>query len=363
MRIVSLLPAATEILAALGLTDQLVGISHECQYPPEVRGKPVVMRGALPFAEMSQAEIDAEVTRRLREGEPIYEIDVELLRSLAPDLIITQELCEVCAASPRDLAAALTALERRPQVLQLTPRNLAGILANIIEVGEATGRRDAAGALVASLRARIDAVTARAATAQTRPRLFCMEWLDPPYCSGHWVPEMVELCHADDALSRKGSDSVRVPWQAVLEWAPEVLIVMPCGFDLEAVQRQAEMLPSLPGWADIPAVRARRVYAADANAYFARPGPRVADGIELLAHLIHPDLFAWNGAEDAYAPLRTKSCARCDAPFLCRPAAGCWCEAVALPAVAAERLRSDYDDCLCPDCLRASAAAPAALPI
>jgi iron complex transport system substrate-binding protein len=355
MRIVSLLPAATEILYALGLEDALVGVSHECAYPPAVRGKPVVMHGVVPTETMTQAQIDLEVTRRLHAGEPLYEMDVEALSALAPDLVITQELCEVCAASPRDLAGALAVLARRPQVLQLTPRSLDGILENIREVGAATGRAAAAEALAASCAARIAAVGARAALATERPRVFCMEWLEPPYCSGHWVPEMVELGGGVDALSRKGTDSVRVPWEAVLDWAPEVLVVMPCGYGLEAVQRQAEMLPALPGWTDLPAVRDGRVFAVDADAYFARPGPRIVEGLELMAHLIQPQLFGWSGEAGAFAQLRTKSCARCEAPFACRPAPGCWCEGVGLPAGTAARLCGAFEDCLCPGCLGALA--------
>lgn len=356
MRIVSLLPAATEMLYAIGLQDQLVGVSHECIYPPLARQKPVVMRGVLPIEQMTQAEIDAEVTRRLHAGEPIYEVDAERLAELEPDLVVTQELCEVCAASPRDLAGALATLERRPQVLQLTPRSLTEVLGNIRELGASTGRAAAAAEVVAECETRIEGVRARAA-ASPRPRVFCMEWLDPPYCSGHWVPEMVEIAGGVDELSRKGTDSVRVPWEAVLEWAPEVLVVMPCGYSLDAIQRHAEMLPALPGWADLPAVRAGRVFAADASAYFACPGPRLVDGAELLAHLIHPELFDWKGPADAFAPLRTKACAHCDAPFLCRPAPGCWCEAEPLPAGTAARLCGLYEDCLCPRCLAPAVAA------
>ncbi|MDB5447228.1 MAG: Iron complex transport system substrate-binding protein [Phenylobacterium sp.] len=363
MRIVSLLPAATEMVCALGLADQLVGVSHECAYPAEVVGKPVVLRGVLATQEMSQAEIDAEVTRRLRAGEPIYEVDAEQLAALEPDLVITQELCEVCAASPKDLAGALAGLVRRPQVLQLTPHSLAEIFQNLGQIGSATGREAQAAALAADCEARIKAVRARAAQARRRPRVFCMEWLDPPYCSGHWVPEMVELCHAEDQLSRKGTDSVRVPWAAVLDWAPELLVVMPCGYGLEAVQRQAEALPKLPGWAALPAVQAGRVYAADADALFARPGPRVVEGLELLAHLIHPELFAWTGDPGAFARLRTKACARCQASFLCRPAPGCWCEGVSLPQGTAGALCGAYADCLCPACLEPVAAELTPAPI
>lgn len=356
MRIVSLLPAATEMVYALGLEAELVGVSHECAFPPAARDKPVVMAGVLPTATMTQADIDAEVTRRLHAGEPLYEIDLERLSELAPDLVITQELCEVCAASPRDLAGALAVLAQRPQVLQLTPRCLDDVLENIRQVGAATGREAAAEAVAGACAARIEAVRARAAQATRRPRVFCMEWLEPPYCSGHWVPEMVELCHGIDSLSRKGTDSVRVPWAAVLDWAPEVLVVMPCGYGLEAVQRHAQMLPTLPGWMDLPAVQSGRVFAVDADAYFARPGPRVAEGLELMAHLVHPDLFGWNGPAGAYEHIRTKTCGGCGQPFSCRPALGCWCEGVSLPQGAAGQLCGAYEDCLCPGCLAEAAA-------
>lgn len=351
MRIVSLLPAGTEMVCALGLGEALVGVSHECAFPPQVAGKPVVMRGLVPTEQMSQAEIDAEVTRRLHVGEPIYEVDGEALERLSPDLLITQELCEVCAASPKDLAAVLASLAKRPEVLQLTPRSLGDILQNLADLGQATGRRAEAERLIASLEARIKAVRAGALQAERQPRVFCMEWLDPPYCSGHWVPEMVSICNAVDALSKMGTDSVRVPWQAVLDWAPEMLLVMPCGYDLEGVIQRAEALPRLPGWQELPAVAQGRVFAVDANSYFACPGPRVVDGLELLAHLIRPEQFTWSGPSNAFSPLRTKACSRCAAPFLCRPEPGCWCEAAALPAGAAERLCQAYGDCLCPDCL------------
>jgi iron complex transport system substrate-binding protein len=357
MRIVSLLPAGAEIVCALGLGEALVGVSHECAYPPQVIGKPAVTRGLLPVETMTQAQIDAEMSRRLAAGEPIYEVDGELLARLAPDLVITQDLCEVCAASPKDLSAALAGLARRPRVLQLTPHSLDDILGDIVTVGEAAGRPEAAAVLVQALRARIEAVRTAAARAARRPRVFCMEWIDPPYGSGHWVPEMVEICGGIDALSRRGEDSVRIPWSAVLDWAPEVLVVMACGYGLEAAVGQAQALPTLPGWADLPAVRQGRAHVVDANSYFACPGPRVVDGLELLASLVHPDLFAWSGPQGAVSPLRTKACARCGGSFSCRPEPGCWCEAEPLPAGTAKALGRTYADCLCPRCLPAAARA------
>ena len=298
--IVSFLPSATEMACALGLSDQLVGITHECDYPPEIKGKPVVVRNALPIEKMTQGEIDTAVAELLREGNSLYEVDERLLQELAPDLILTQDLCQVCAPSGNEVSQALNMLMKKPQILWLTPNSLEQIAANIRELGEATGRTKEAGELITSGRARLEAISAVTRNLPHRPRVFCMEWLDPVYCSGHWVPEMVRVAGGIDAISREGKDSVRIPWEDVAEWAPEVLIITPCGFNLEQVIEQSHRLVNHFGWLDLPAVRQGRVYAVDANSYFARPGPRVVDGTELLAHLIHPELFAWNGPASAY---------------------------------------------------------------
>jgi iron complex transport system substrate-binding protein len=298
--IVSFLPSATEMACALGLADQLVGITHECDYPPEIKGKAVVVRNALPIEKMTQSEIDTAVAQRLREGNSLYEVDERLLQELAPDLILTQDLCQVCAPSGNEVSQALNMLLKKPQILWLTPNSLEQIAANIRELGEATGRGKEARELIASGRARLEAISAVTRNLPHRPRVFCMEWLDPVYCSGHWVPEMVRVAGGIDAISREGMDSVRIPWEDVVKWAPEVLIITPCGFNLEQVIEQSHRLLNYSGWLDLPAVRQGRVYAVDANSYFARPGPRVVDGTELLAHLIHPELFAWNGPASAY---------------------------------------------------------------
>jgi iron complex transport system substrate-binding protein len=302
-QIVSFLPSATEMACALGLSDQLVGITHECDYPPEVAGKPVVVRNALPIETMSQPQVDSAVAQRMRDGLSLYEVDENLLKELAPDLILTQDLCQVCAPSGNEVSQAVNLLPKKPQILWLTPTSLAEIFANVRELGEATGRAKEAEELIAAGRARLERTAAMTRNLSHRPRVFCMEWLDPVYCSGHWVPEMVKLAGGVDELARAGEDSVRIPWDDVVRWAPEVLIVTPCGFNLEKVIEQTQQLQSYPGWSDLPAVRDGRVYAVDANSYFARPGPRVVDGTELLAHLIHPDLFPWNGSASAYQRL------------------------------------------------------------
>jgi iron complex transport system substrate-binding protein len=299
-QIVSFLPSATEIACALGLSEQLVGVTHECDYPPEVIGKPIVVRNVLPIETMNQLEIDEAVARRMREGRSLYEVDEELLQTLSPDLILTQDLCQVCAPSGNEVSQALNLLPKKPQVLWLTPNSLAQIFENVRDLGAATGRVKEATALIDDGRARLETIARISGKLSDRPRVFCMEWLDPVYCSGHWVPEMVTLAGGRDALSRQGEDSVRVSWDDVVKWAPEVLIITPCGFNLEKSVEQAQQLVRYPGWFDVPAVREHRVYAVDANSFFARPGPRVVDGTELLAHLIHPSVFEWKGSSTAF---------------------------------------------------------------
>jgi iron complex transport system substrate-binding protein len=315
-RIVSFLPSATEIACALGLADSLVGITHECDYPPDVKNKPVVVRNVLPIERMSQSEIDRAVAERMRQGQSLYQIDEELLRKLAPDLIMTQDLCQVCAPSGNEVSQVLKALPDAPQILWLTPQSLDEIFANVRELGAATDREKEADALVKDCKSRLEALAQRVnavaerppvnAVAECppvsavagRPRVFCMEWLDPVYASGHWVPELVKLAGGVDELGHERGESVRVSWEQLTEWAPEVLVIMPCGFNLEQTMKQIWSVfgrqNSEPArrFFDLPAAQNGRVYAVDANSYFARPGPRVVEGAELLARLIHPELFA-----------------------------------------------------------------------
>ena len=294
MRIVSFLPSASEMVCALGLSNELVGVTHECDYPSEVRAKPAVVSSVLPLDSMTQSEIDAAVAERLRNGQSLYQVDETLLQDLAPDVIITQDLCQVCAPSGNELSQALRVLPKQPRILWMTPKSIGGIEANIRELGEATGRSRQAEELIAAGQAKLKHIATRTASLD-RPRVFCMEWLDPVYCSGHWVPEMVRIAGGLDTLGSEGADSIRISWDDVRKWNPEVFVVMPCGFNLEKVVQECEKLPAYPGWFDLAAVRNGRVYAVDANAYFARPGPRVIEGTELLAHLIHPSEFPWNG--------------------------------------------------------------------
>ena len=299
LRLISFLPAATEMACALGLEPQLVGVSHECDFPIPVRTKPIVVRCSLPVETMTLAEIDVVVSERIRNGQSIYEVDQRVVEQLAPTHILTQTLCEVCAPSTGEVARALKALPSKPHIFWFTPHCIADIFDNLRELGAATGRSVDAEKVIASARARLDRV-ANITKNAPRPRVFCLEWIDPYYCCGHWVPEMVEIAGGKDALGRKGADSVRTAWADIAAWAPEILIVSPCGFGMEKAAEQARRLLQQPGWSDLPAAREGRVFAVDANAYFARPGPRVVDGVELLAHLFHPNLCEWSGPENAF---------------------------------------------------------------
>lgn len=268
---------------ALGAGSQLVGRSHECDYPPEVAALPVVSRPALDLHAASPREIDRAVSGRMDGGDSMYLIDEALLRELRPDVILTQNLCRVCAPSGNELSRAVRDFPNRPDILFLTPGDIAGIEDNIREAGIAIGRPDAAEALLTATRRRLTLVRAAVASASTR-RIIFLEWTDPPFCAGHWVPEMVALAGGHDPLGRSGEDSVRMSWDDVEAAAPELIVVSPCGYRLPQAAELARSVPRISG---------ARVYAVDANAYYARPGPRVAEGVELLGHLFHPELVPW----------------------------------------------------------------------
>lgn len=290
MRICSLLPSATEILYAIGLGDSVLGVTHECDFPAEAATKPALIRPRVD-PQASPAEIDRQVSEIIARGESIYAVDAELLSSLSPDLILTQDLCHVCAASPDDLATALTRFRRPPLVLSLTPRSLAEVWEDIRRVGEATGRHREAEALAASLERRVAAIEATSVRAGSRPRVLCLEWLDPYFVGGHWIPEMVYKAGGEDVLGRLRQPSFKVSGDEILNSRPDVIVIMPCGYGTARVAAEF-CLDQLPRGADaLPAVRERRVFAVDANSYFSRPGPRLADGVAVLAHLFHPELY------------------------------------------------------------------------
>ncbi len=292
MRICSFLPSATEIVYSLGLGDDLFGVSYGCDYPPQAKSKPVVVRGAFESADYSSMDIDALVGEGLKQGRPMYRIDHAALERAQPDLLITQELCDVCAISYSQVMKAAQLLPVQPQVLSLAPSSLDDVLEDVRRVGQAAGRIQEAEELIASLRRRISSVAQRAATATVRPRVVCLEWLDPPMVGGHWIPEMVDLAGGRDCLALPGKPSRHVAWEEVVRAEPEVILLAPCGFDIGRTLSELPALSSRKEWSTLPAVRQGSVYATNDQAYYSRPGPRLVDGLEMMAKALHPDLFA-----------------------------------------------------------------------
>ena len=290
MRICSLLPGATEVVAALGLADDLVAISHECDYPPEIRPKPVIIRSVVDPEQTSSPNIDRQVREALRDGKGLYRIDEALLRRLDPDLIITQSLCDVCAVTPTEVTRVLAGLARRPQMISLDATDLQSVFRDIEAIGAATGRDAQARQLVEALNGRLAKVQALV-EGETRRRVACLEWLEPLYCAGHWVPEMVSLAGGVDLLATAGAPSAQVSWEQVRDSQPDVLVLMPCGFSIDRTFSELDRLTSRPGWNDLPAVQTGAVYAVEGPAYFNRSGPRLVDGVELLAALFFPHRF------------------------------------------------------------------------
>ncbi len=290
-RIVSLLPAATEIAAALGLMEEIVGVSHECDFPKEANARPRVTHCPIHQSGLTSGEVDDWVRRTLREKGTIYTIDEPLLRELGPDVILTQQLCDVCAVGYGTVAWLAATLPGPPQVVNLEPSSLADIFENIQRVAQACGVPDRAEGVLAGLAARVEAVRSRAAQITERPRCFLVEWVDPLFCAGHWGPELVEIAGGSDLLGRKHERSVQISWEQVMDAQPEVMVLALCGYDVERTRRDFELLRTYPGFESLPAARAARVYAVDASALFARPGPRIVDSLELLAGILHPAEF------------------------------------------------------------------------
>jgi iron complex transport system substrate-binding protein len=304
MRIVSLLPSATEILFALGFDQEVVGVSHECDFPPQARSKRVVIQSRIP-KDAAPLEIDRLVREYVSRGESLYAVDARALEELAPDLVITQDLCHVCAASPDDLGAALARFTERPEVLCLNPQDLGDVWRDILWVGEQTRRGRAAEVLLERIGERLGSLEQIVADRAERPRVAFLEWLQPFYAGGHWVPEMIELAGGRDVLGRVHTPSFRVTLEEIVAAAPEIILISPCGYGSQQA-RDEYLSMALPlEWNAIPAVQSGRVYALEANSYFSRPGPRLITGIEALAKIFHPSIAVEPGAERAAVSVAT----------------------------------------------------------
>ena len=288
MRVASLLPSATEMVHFAGAGENLVGVTHECDYPSGVQNLPKLTNSKIDNS-MTSAEIDAAIGRHLTDTGSIYALDVDLLAELSPDLILTQGLCEVCAVSMNLVEEAASTLQRKPEILSLNPASLDDVLEDAARIGEALGRGKETSEKIAALRERVARVE-EAVAGLPRPRVGCIEWLDPPFSAGHWVPEMVRLAGGEELFAGPGEPSRRLTWNDIFEASPEVLILMPCGFGVERTIHEARALPGLPGWAEVPAVKSGRAWAVDANSYFSRPAPRLVEGVEILARILHSEV-------------------------------------------------------------------------
>lgn len=291
MRIVSLLPSATEIVCQLGLESELVGVTHECDYPPSVRELPKVTRTLIPAAATSR-EIDDLVREQLKTERALYTLDRPLLTRLRPELIVTQALCDVCAVAEEEVRTAACSLLGQPLVVNLEPTCLEDVFDCLRLVGVATGREARAADEIAKLKARVAAVEARSDEITHRPRVVVLEWIDPPFSSGHWSPELVRLAGGEEVIGGVGERSRTIDWQQIVAAAPEVLIIACCGFDIPRTLADLPILRGYPGWGELPCVRSQRVYVVDGSAYFSRPGPRLVDSLEILAHALDPAVHA-----------------------------------------------------------------------
>lgn len=302
MRVASLVPSATEMLFALGLGEAVVAVTHECDHPREARSLPQLTRTVLP-PDLDAREIDAAVKATVAEGRALYELDDERLAELEPDLIVTQAVCDVCAVSYEDVLEVAARLPGKPRVVQQDPSTLGEMLEDVIRLGEATGMETEAHELRAELEGRLATVRA-AVSGASRPRVIALEWLDPPYVGGHWLPEMIAIAGGEDVAGPPGLKSPEVQWGALSGLNPDVAIAMPCGWYVEEAQAQA-----LRYWERIATLGAGRVFAVDAASTFSRPGPRLVDGVELLGHILHPDLVDSPGNigfAEVRAPLVTR---------------------------------------------------------
>ena len=307
MRIVSLLPAATEMICGLGLQDQLVAVSHECDYPPAVQRLPKVTRAILP-ENTSSAAIDAWVSQRQQAGFVLYALDQEVWRQANPDVVVTQTLCDVCAIAHAEVREAMSCLPKPPQLIDLAPQTLSDVLRSILHLGETLGVGDNAAGYVTQLQARVAKVAERARSlAQASPRVVMLEWIDPLFSAGHWNPELVTIAGGASLLSRRGARSQRLVWEQLVQADPEVLIIAGCGLTVPRALRDLPWLESQPGWQEMNCVRRGQVYFVDGSAYMNRPGPRLIESLEIVAHAlgpaVHPKPALWEHAVGCYRDL------------------------------------------------------------
>ena len=295
MKICSLLPSSTEILYLLGLGDDVVAVTHECDFPPEAAAKPHVTESIIDHERFTSFEIDHHVSRSVGRHGSIYRLKEEMLEALQPDLIVTQELCEVCAVSYSEVKQASRVLNGQTRVVSLEPNTLDEMLETILLVGELTGRQVVAAQQVTGLRSRLERVR-RQVSGALRPKVYAMEWLDPAFSGGHWVPEMVEIAGGHEVLGRPGQKSARIGPEQVIAAQPEVIVLMPCGFSLQRTIEEYRRTPMFDGWLELPAIRNGELYAVDGSAYFNRSGPRLVDGVEILAAILHPDRCRYDKA-------------------------------------------------------------------
>ena len=288
MRIASLLPSATEILFALGLGDQVVGVTHECDFPPQVRDLPVLTRCVFDSEHMTQQEIDDKVRQLAETGESLYRIDDDLLKTANPDLIVTQDLCHVCAITPREVDRALNVLGHQPRIIQLSPKVLEDVFVDMLTVAEATNVD--ARQIVEKLTARVKRI-APAATLNSQPTVGCVEWLEPLWRTGHWVPGMVQLAGGIEVFTEIGKPSTPLNWEELETRNPDILIIMPCGYNLTRTREEFLRVHQAYPWKKLQAFQNQSIFLVDANSYFSRSGPRLVDGVELLAEIFHPEYF------------------------------------------------------------------------
>lgn len=289
MKIVSLLPSATEIVCQLGLGDHLVGVTHECDYPAFVKALPKVTRTLIPH-DATSSEIDGLVRERLKSQKALYSLDLPTLERLRPDLLVTQALCDVCAVAEEEVNAAACSLPGRPQVVNLEPMRLSEVFDCIRLVGDAVGITDHANKVISGLQARVDVVARRNQDLKDRPRVVLLEWIDPPFCSGHWSPELVRIAGGVEGIGREGERSRTTAWEEIVRFDPEFLIVACCGFDVDRTLADIPLLTAYPGFHELTCTRLQQVFVIDGNSYFSRPGPRLVESLELLAHTLLPEI-------------------------------------------------------------------------